>query len=48
MEWAFSVETGQKWRTAHPEGVACPTPSSVGPILAGRGWVILGRLANKF
>ena len=48
MEWAFSVEKGQKWRTAHPEGVACPTPSSVGPILAGRGWVILGRLANKF
>ena len=48
VEWAFSVEKGQKWRTAHPEGVACPTPSSVGPIFAGRGWVILGRLANKF
>ena len=37
-----------KWRTAHPEGVACPTPTSVGPISAGRGRVISGRLANRF
>ena len=26
-----------KRRTAHPEGVTCPTPSSIGPIFAGRG-----------
>ena len=37
-----------KWRTAHPEGVTCPTPTSMGPISAGRGRVISGRLANKF
>ena len=37
-----------KWRTAHPEGVTCPTPTSMGPISAGRGRVISGRLANRF
>ena len=37
-----------KWRTAHPEGVACPTPTSMGPISVGRGRVISGRLANRF
>lgn len=37
-----------KWRTAHPEGVTCPTPTSMGPISAGRGMVISGRLANRF
>ena len=26
----------KRWRTAHPEGVACPTPTSMGPISAGR------------
>ena len=24
-----------KWRTAHPEGVACPTPTSMGQFLLG-------------
>ena len=37
-----------KWRTAHPEGVTCPTPTSMGPISAGRGRVISGRLVNRF
>ena len=37
-----------KWRTAHPEDVTCPTPTSMGPISAGRGRVISGRLANRF
>ena len=37
-----------KWRTAHPEGVTCPTPTSMGPISAWRGRVISGRLANRF
>ena len=37
-----------KWRTAHPEGVTCPTPTSMRPISAGRGRVISGRLANRF
>jgi len=37
-----------KWRTAHPEGVTCPTSTSMGPISAGRGRVISGRLANRF
>ena len=37
-----------KWRTAHPEGVACPTPTSMGPISVRRGRVISGRLANRF
>ena len=36
-----------KWRTAHPEGVAYPTSTSMGPISAGRGRVISGRLANR-
>ena len=38
----------KKWRTAHPEGVACPTPPSMGPISAGRGRVISGHPANRF
>ena len=40
-----------KRRTAHPEGVTCPTPSSIGPILAGRGrafQVDLERAQNYF
>ena len=37
MDWAFSVEKTKKTkrRTAHPEGVTCPT--SIGPIFSGRG-----------
>ena len=38
----------QKWKTAHPEGAAYPTPPSMGPIFVGRGRVISGRLANRF
>ena len=41
-----------KWRTELPEGFAYPTtplpPASMGPISAGRGRVISGRLANRF
>lgn len=37
-----------QWHTAHPEDVACATPTSMGPISAGRGWVSSGRLANRF
>ena len=38
----------KKWLTAHPKGVACPTPPSMGPISARRERVISGRLANRF
>ena len=37
-----------KWRTELPEGFACPIPTSMGPIFAGRGRVILGLLADRF
>ena len=37
-----------KWWTAQPEGLACSTPPSIGPIFAERGRVISGRLANRF
>ena len=40
-----------KWWTELPEGFAYPTPpppASTGPISAGRGRVISGRLANRF
>ena len=43
-----SEKKRQKWKTAHPEGAAYPTPPSVGPIFVGRGRVISGRLANRF
>ena len=36
-----------KWRMDFPEGFARPTSSSMGPIFAGSGPVILGRLANR-
>ena len=41
-----------RWRTELPEGFAYPTtplpPASMGPISAGRGRVISGRLAKRF
>ena len=37
-----------KWQTKLPEGFACPIPPSMGPNFAGRGWVISGRLVNRF
>ena len=48
MEWAFSRRNKTKWWTAQPEGLACPTPPSIGPIFAERGRVISGRLVNRF
>ena len=48
MEWAFSRRKKTKWWTAQPEGLACPTPPSIGPIFAERGRVISGRLVNRF
>jgi len=30
MEWAFPVEKKSELRTAHPQGVECPTPPSAG------------------
>ena len=33
-----------KWRTKLSEGFACPSAPSMGPIFAGRGRVISGRL----
>ena len=37
-----------KWWTAQPEGLACSTPPSIGPIFAETEQVISGRLANRF
>ena len=37
-----------KWQTKLPEGFACPIPPSMEPNFARRGWVISGRLANRF
>ena len=37
-----------KWWTTQPEGLACSTPPSIGPIFAARGRVISGSLANRF
>ena len=37
-----------KWQTKFPEGFASPIPPSMGPHFTGRGWVISGRLANRF
>ena len=41
------VKKKTKWWMDFPEGFARPTPSSMGPIFAGSGPVILGRLANR-
>ena len=44
----FLRQKKTKWRTVHPEGVACLNPSSTEPIFAGREPVISGRLGNRF
>ena len=46
MEWVFSRKK-TKWRTVHPEGVACLNPSSTEPIFAERGPVTSGRPGNR-
>ena len=41
-----NVKKRQNSGLISPEGFACPTPS-MGPIIAGRGLVILGLLAHR-
>ena len=43
----LSMSKKTKWRTDLPEGFACPINPSKGPIIARRGRVISGRLANR-
>ena len=37
---SFLYQKKTKWWTGHPEGITCPTPPTMEPIFARRGWVI--------